>query len=418
MHLVSSYAWACGLIFCCCWYVIPIESKVVISIDSSSSEEHAPWKSKEPNCTDGMKNGMESDVDCGGRMCEKCENGRNSFATCDDRMQNQNETDMDCGGPHCPKYVSLLPRVPTEYKIKMKLTWTVVVRIALNVKTEEIAKLTMIMEYDVLVAFATCDDRIQNQNETDIDCGGPHCQKCENTQYCYHASDCISDYCNDDHVCSSDLILQSFGLCYDNDTLVGNPIFSITFGSGPDQYSTKTTADFNFSTTYTQRFEPVTNDGMFSFINSIHDDFNDTWHTGATDHTGNTGGYMFLVNADISPGQFYNSTVRNLCVGLRYELSVYLANICKGPDRIEPNVRFEVRSPAAENPLLAQMSSGNVLVSPVLTWKKYGLSFVAPSSTVILLMISDAPGGLGNDIVLDDIELRACSNQGTGFCPN
>ncbi len=191
----------------------------------------------------------------------------------------------------------------------------------------------------------------------------------------------------------------------------------ITFGSGSARYSTATPNDFDFNTTYKQRFEPVTNDGMFSFVSSVHDDFNGAWHTGATDHTGNDGGYMYLVNADFKPGQFYNGRVDNLCIGLRYEFSVYLANLCKPSGKINPNVLFEVRSTDG-NILLAQLNSGNIIEQENLTWEKYGFSFVAPSSSVNLLMISNAPGGIGNDIVIDDIALRVCAHEGSGFCPS
>jgi hypothetical protein len=156
---------------------------------------------------------------------------------------------------------------------------------------------------------------------------------------------------------------------------------------------------------------------MFSFINSVHDDFNGAWHTNALDHSGNNGGYMYLVNADFTPGQFYNGRVDNLCVGLRYEFSVYLANLCKPSGKINPNVLFEVRS-TDENVLLAQLNSGDIAEHDSLTWEKYGFSFIAPNSSVNLLMISNARGGDGNDIVIDDIALRVCAHRRSGFCPS
>ena len=208
---------------------------------------------------------------------------------------------------------------------------------------------------------------------------------------------------------------ESVGLCYDNQTFHSEPILLITFGNGSAQYSTATPANFSFQTTYQQRFEPVTGDGMFSLVNAIPFHY-DAWHTNATDHTGDSGGYMFLVNADYKPGQFYNGRVDNLCLGLRYELSVYLANICKPRSRLNSNVLFEVRS-TQNNTLLAQLSSGNITEDSSLTWRKYGLSFTAPESSVKLLMISNAGGGDGNDLVIDDIELRVCAHGGTGLCP-
>src|SRR3954466_13107435 len=57
------------------------------------------------------------------------------------------------------------------------------------------------------------------------------------------------------------------------------------FGSGTDQYSTKTPSSFSFSTTYKQKFAgDQTNDGMFSFQNHVNNDFN-VWHTDVYDHT-------------------------------------------------------------------------------------------------------------------------------------
>lgn len=74
-----------------------------------------------PTCNDGIQNGTETDLDCGGGNCVLCgvgdscvaNNDCNSFScvanvcqpppvSCSDGMQNQGETDIDCGGPNCP----------------------------------------------------------------------------------------------------------------------------------------------------------------------------------------------------------------------------------------------------------------------------------------------------------------------------
>jgi hypothetical protein len=183
----------------------------------------------------------------------------------------------------------------------------------------------------------------------------------------------------------------------------------IDFGSGSSQYSTAKPSDFHFTTTYEQRFAPDTQDGNFSFVNSVPNDFQGAWHAGASDHTsGDKGGYMFLVNADFKPGQFYNGIVNNLLIGRRYEFSVYVANLLVVTG-IQPNILFEVRSPTLQNRLLAQLTTGDIPTSKDMTWLKYGLSFTAPSDSVTLLMISNAPGGYGNDLAIDDIALRVCS---------
>ncbi len=49
-----------------------------------------------PTCSDGIQNGAETGVDCGGPDCPACQT-----ATCSDGIQNGNETGVDCGGPDC-----------------------------------------------------------------------------------------------------------------------------------------------------------------------------------------------------------------------------------------------------------------------------------------------------------------------------
>jgi subtilisin family serine protease len=49
----------------------------------------------DPTCTDGIQNGDEAGVDCGGSFCAPC-------ITCSDGIQNGDETGVDCGGSFCP----------------------------------------------------------------------------------------------------------------------------------------------------------------------------------------------------------------------------------------------------------------------------------------------------------------------------
>jgi len=50
----------------------------------------------EPTCTDGIQNGNETGIDCGGD-CKPC----TANPTCNDGIQNGNETGIDCGGSEC-----------------------------------------------------------------------------------------------------------------------------------------------------------------------------------------------------------------------------------------------------------------------------------------------------------------------------
>ncbi|WP_299441069.1 GEVED domain-containing protein [uncultured Aquimarina sp.] len=53
--------------------------------------------SSNPTCNDGIQNGNETGVDCGGPDCNPC----TVNPTCNDGIQNGNETGVDCGGPDC-----------------------------------------------------------------------------------------------------------------------------------------------------------------------------------------------------------------------------------------------------------------------------------------------------------------------------
>ncbi len=74
---------------------------------------------REGSCDDGVKNGDETDVNCGGTTCGPCgdnqaclvgsdcasgtcDNGACTPSSCSDGLLNGNETDLDCGGGGCP----------------------------------------------------------------------------------------------------------------------------------------------------------------------------------------------------------------------------------------------------------------------------------------------------------------------------
>src|SRR4051812_2897665 len=46
-----------------------------------------------------------------------------------------------------------------------------------------------------------CTDKMQDQDETDVDCGGMMCPKCDTGQHCVHGADCASAIC-DNNACA------------------------------------------------------------------------------------------------------------------------------------------------------------------------------------------------------------------------
>ena len=142
-------------------------------------------------------------------------------------------------------------------------------------------------------------------------------------------------------------------------------------------------------------------------------------HTGTTDAIGNpppgpgsNSGYMLEVNADIATTEAYRQTIAGLCPDTYYEFSAWVKNICPlcGLDSsgtqtykpgVLPNLTFVVDD-------VDRYSSGEI---DTLGWLKKGFLFKTnPGQTSITISIRDnAPGGGGNDWVLDDITLATCS---------
>ncbi len=159
------------------------------------------------------------------------------------------------------------------------------------------------------------------------------------------------------------------------------------------------------------------------------------WAKGG-DHTGNTNGNMYLINAGRpSSGPvdlFFSTQVNNLCPGSVYSFSAWLVNvnttsntvpICGTPGpsgTIPAKVTFNIKNTSGtilqtfttpDLPLTANRS-----VAP--NWQQYGFQFTLPSGTTSLVLeMRDALGGLasycGNDLAIDDILFTACTPTAT-----
>ena len=83
-----------------------------------------------PTCDDGIRNGGEEKIDCGG-PCDPCE-----APTCTDKIQNQDETGVDCGGPCDPCEVKKFAKIPflelqQVLKIPKQFPWLLILLISL-----------------------------------------------------------------------------------------------------------------------------------------------------------------------------------------------------------------------------------------------------------------------------------------------
>jgi plastocyanin len=136
-------------------------------------------------CGDTVKNGTETDVDCGG-SCSPCPIGKACLApadcqskacsgnvcqpSCTDGIQNQGEADVDCAGP-CAK-CGPSKKCGTGADCAGGLC-----------------------DATAHTCTPTCTDGAKNNAETDVDCGGGTCGACGLGKACAQPSDCASTLC-------------------------------------------------------------------------------------------------------------------------------------------------------------------------------------------------------------------------------
>lgn len=167
------------------------------------------------------------------------------------------------------------------------------------------------------------------------------------------------------------------------------------------------------------------NTGPYQPTANSHRVFNGFWdiigdHTGAADPAagnlpaaaGTNGGYMLVVNAAFPTGEAYSDIVSGLCPNTYYEFSAWLRNICGncGIDQdgissytpgVLPNLAFTIND-------IDYYTTGNMQYNK--KWEKRGFIYkTGPTETSFKITIkNNAPGGGGDDWVLDDISLATC----------
>jgi streptogramin lyase len=179
-------------------------------------------------CTDDVENGNETAVDCGGPTCPHCADGLSCTAasdcqsgfctpstapvgastcqtpTCSDGFKNGTETDVDCGGstcPHCATGLSCHGGTDCQSGF-----------------------CTLTGGAGLTCQAPTCSDGFKNGDETDVDCGGPACSPCLTGKKCTAPSDCEFGVCKS-NVCAVDICgSQCSGTCTASGCLVTGQI--------------------------------------------------------------------------------------------------------------------------------------------------------------------------------------------------
>ena len=181
-----------------------------------------PLVCQPPTCMDAVKNGDETDVDCGGPICADCTNGKLCGApgdcvsgvcsgnpstcqapTCSDNVKNGTETGVDCGAM-CPDCVDGQP---------------------CNVDGDCQSGFCNPAK---VCASPNCMDNLKNGAETDVDCGGPICSDCADGKLCATGADCASTFCAGNPL-SCQSMLNGCTLATATD-MTGQSMVTINFG--------------------------------------------------------------------------------------------------------------------------------------------------------------------------------------------
>jgi uncharacterized repeat protein (TIGR01451 family) len=198
-----------------------------------------------------------------------------------------------------------------------------------------------------------------------------------------------------------------------------------TFGTGTTTPNTSITLPTG-RTNYI--FKPYAsaapNDGNYAVVNQMTlSTFTGSWHNTVGHSTGTVDDQMMVVNADAVPGTFYTETLTVL-PNQNMVFSSWLMNLVTTPASsyapIKPNISFVINrigiddnnDGTIDEPGEGQTitTSGAVPNTANPTWNNYGAIFNTGAATQIQFrFVNNAPGGNGNDIVLDDLMVAPCT---------
>ena len=211
-----------------------------------------------------------------------------------------------------------------------------------------------------------------------------------------------------------------------------------TFGSG----TTYTTIDANIptastdmcwedgntgtGTTCSPNADSDVNDGEYTIRNTaqVASWAASIWHLG-TDHTGDTNGKMAIINANNLPSVFYTTIITGTVPNVPLTYSFWVLNLDRSDNpnigtRVRPNLKIEFRKVSDNSLLTTALETGNIPPTNPTgpgNWQYFASTLTTSETSFKVVFTNLNPGGLGNDLALDDILIkqRYCDydNDGT-----
>lgn len=192
---------------------------------------------------------------------------------------------------------------------------------------------------------------------------------------------------------------------------LGDPIINLNFGAGGSTYGPEMPGIIGGSSPYTFRSSGVPPEGSYIIVNNTNVAPNSWWPT--TDNTPGDGnnGYMLIAKTRASGFQvLVEHQINNLCVGTEYEFGAFVADIARNPGGTAPVLRLRVETntnprvairPDERIDTIAYHASGA-------KWQHILTGFTTTSSSIVVSIISETPGGPStDDLAIDDITVNA-----------
>ncbi len=202
-------------------------------------------------------------------------------------------------------------------------------------------------------------------------------------------------------------------------TVLTAVLYSENFGSGAiggsGLLATLPAVPNTISSTYTgTATQPIAKNTFAIATNAINADLAN--FASLTDHTGGANGRMLVINGDAPPRIIFRDTLPTSCPGRQYSFSFWTAfpynavyqSTCDALGGFR-YPKFKVRFRDIVTGLTAvEDTTANITTNN--SWTQFGYRWTMPIgySNLILEILNDAPGGCGNDFVLDDIVYGTC----------
>jgi hypothetical protein len=198
-----------------------------------------------------------------------------------------------------------------------------------------------------------------------------------------------------------------------------------TFGTGSSTPATSTPLPPG-RTTYTfQNYGSASpNDGNYAIVNQLNQNtFSGSWHNTFGHTTGTVDDQVMLINAAATPGTFYTE-ILTVPANQNIEFSAWILNLVKSSWSailpMDPNISFVINRIGVDdnnNGTIDEPGEGQVITNSGLvpkmstpTWLNYGAIINTGNATQIeYRLVNNAPGGNGNDLLLDDLFAAPCS---------